>query len=82
MNKICLFIMIILASFYFLIATAWAQTADCTSIGQRVAAEQAGQLTKATLAVQDGRNVCVVVVIIPAKGTEKPRRVEIAVPAN
>jgi len=61
---------------------SFAQSVNCTAIGQRVAAEQAGQLTKSTPAVQNGRNVCVVVVIVPGKGEEKPRRVEIAVPAN
>jgi len=62
--------------------SAVAQNADCIALGQRVAAEQAGQLTKATPAHQNGRDVCVVVVIVPGKEGEKPRRVEMAVPAN
>jgi len=80
MKKICF--LIIAASAMALPSLAFAQNTDCTAIGQRVAAEQAGQLTKSTPTVQNGRNVCVVVVIVPGKGEEKPRRVEIAVPAN
>jgi len=80
MKKICLSGMV--ASMMACPVMAFAQSADCTLIGQRVAAEQAGQLTKSTPSVQNGRNVCVVVVIIPGKGEEKPRRVEIAVPAS
>jgi len=82
MKKICFFSMIMLLMGYFTPSAALAQMADCTAIGQRVAAEQAGQLTKVTSAVQNGQNVCVVVVIVPGKGQEKPRRVEIAVPVN
>jgi len=86
MKKICFFILGMLALMPFLPSVApsvaLAQTADCTTVGQRVAAEQAGQLTKATAAVQNGRNVCIVVVLVPGKEKEKPRRVEIAVPAN
>jgi len=67
---------------YFSSVPVWAQSTDCTVIGQKVAAEQAGQLTKATLAVQNGRDVCIVVVLVPGKGGDKPRRVEIAVPTN
>jgi len=75
-------IMIALAGLYFMPSVTLAQSADCTSIGQRVAADQAGQLTKSTPAVQNGQNVCIVVVIVPGKGEEKPRRVEIAVPVH
>ncbi|WP_110751006.1 hypothetical protein [Phyllobacterium leguminum] len=55
---------------------------DCVAIGQRVAGEQGGTLTKATPAVQNGRNVCVVVVLVPGRDGERPRRVEVAVPSN
>jgi len=58
------------------------QAADCTAIGQRVAADQGGQLTKATQVQKKGRDTCVVVVIVPGKNGEKPRRVERAVPVN
>ncbi len=55
---------------------------DCAAAGQRVAAAQGGTLTKATPAVQGGRNVCVVVVLVPGRDGERPRRVEVAVPAE
>jgi len=72
-----------LFSVLFLVVTlrgGAAQTTDCTSAGQRVAAEQGGQLSKATQVSQKGRDMCVVVVIVPGKNGEKPRRVERAVP--
>lgn len=55
---------------------------DCMAIGQQVAASQGGTLAKATPATQNGREVCVVVVLVPGKDGERPRRVEVAVPAN
>lgn len=59
-----------------------AAAADCTAVGQQVAAAQGGKLAKATPSVQNGRDVCVVVVLVPGRDGEKPRRVEVAVPAN
>lgn len=59
-----------------------AAAADCAAEGQRVADSQGGTLTKATPAVQNGRNVCVVVVLVPGRDGERPRRVEMAVPAE
>lgn len=59
-----------------------ASAADCNAVGQRIADEQGGQLSKATPSVQNGKDVCVVVVIIPGRNGEQPRRVEVAVPAN
>lgn len=56
--------------------------ADCADVGRKIADEQGGQLTKTTLVVQDNRNVCVVIVFIPGRNGEKPRRVEIAVPVK
>ncbi|PRD45995.1 hypothetical protein C5748_01265 [Phyllobacterium phragmitis] len=55
---------------------------DCVAIGQQVASSQGGTLTKATPAVQNGQDVCVVVVLVPGRDGERPRRVEVAVPAN
>ncbi|CAM1627066.1 unnamed protein product [Bartonella choladocola] len=71
---------------FFLILTCLAGTtaahaADCTEVGKRVASEQGGTLARATLDTQNG-NTCVVIVLIPARDGEKPRRVEVAVPAN
>lgn len=55
---------------------------DCTAIGNTVAAEQGGKLTKATPVVRNGKDMCVIVVLIPGRNGEKPRRVEVAVSAN
>lgn len=53
-------------------------SAKCTSIGKQVAEEQGGWLSRVTPTVQNGQAVCVIVVIIPAKDGERPRRVEVA----
>jgi hypothetical protein len=59
-----------------------AAAADCYSVGQRVAAENGGQLAKARPETRRGKTVCVVVVLIPAKDGQRPRRAEIVVPAG
>jgi len=59
-----------------------AKAADCGAAGQRVAEEQSGAVAKTELQTKDGQPVCVVVVIVPGRNGEKPRRVEVAVPAN
>ena len=59
-----------------------AYSADCVAVGQRIAAEQNGRLARSTPVVQKGREMCVVVVLIDGSNGEKPRRVEVAVPAN
>ncbi|WP_412057630.1 hypothetical protein [Bartonella sp. DGB2] len=56
--------------------------ADCTEVGKRVARQQNGKLARSTPEMQSGRNVCVVVVLIPAHDGEKPRRMEITAPAD
>jgi hypothetical protein len=49
-------------------------------VGEQVAAKQGGQLAKATPSTQNGAPVCVVVVLVPGRDGERPRRVEVAVP--
>lgn len=56
--------------------------ADCYAIGQQVAAERGGTLARASEANQGGRSVCVVVVLVPGRDGERPRRTEIVVPRN
>ncbi len=53
---------------------------DCYSIGQQVAAENGGTLAKASQAEQGGQAVCVIVVLVPGKNGQRPRRTEIVVP--
>lgn len=59
-----------------------AQGADCYAVGQRVAAEMGGRLAAANGENQGGQMVCRVVVLVPGKNGERPRRVEVVVPAR
>lgn len=56
--------------------------ADCYAIGQQVAADNGGTLAKAQSANRGGQEVCVIVVLVPGKDGQRPRRTEIVVPAN
>lgn len=56
--------------------------ADCYAIGQQVAAENGGTLARASPATQGGQAVCRIVVLLPAKPGERPRRAEFVVPQN
>ncbi len=56
--------------------------ADCYSIGQQVAAQSGGTLARASSSTQGGRPVCVIVVLVPGKEGQRPRRREIVVPAG
>lgn len=56
--------------------------ADCYAIGQQVAAEQGGTLARATPASQGGQTVCIIVVLMPARDGQHPRRAEFVVPAR
>jgi hypothetical protein len=56
--------------------------ADCYAIGQQVAAQNGGTLARATRSSQGGQDVCVIVVLVPGKDGERPRRTEVVVPAN
>jgi hypothetical protein len=56
--------------------------ADCYSIGRKVANQNGGQLARASPQTRGGRTVCVIVVLVPAKDGQRPRRVEFTVPAK
>lgn len=56
--------------------------ADCYAIGQQVAAQNGGTLAKANSSSQGGQSVCVIVVLVPGKDGERPRRSEFVVPQN
>jgi len=56
--------------------------ADCYAIGQQVAAQNGGTLAKASAATQGGQAVCVIVVLVPGKDGQRPRRSEFVVPQN
>ena len=53
---------------------------DCYAVGQQVAAKNGGTLAKASPATRGGAPVCVIVVLVPGKDGERPRRTEIVVP--
>lgn len=55
---------------------------DCYAIGQEVAAQNGGTLAKASSATRGGQAVCVIVVLVPGKDGERPRRAEMVVPAG
>ncbi|TIL82445.1 MAG: hypothetical protein E5Y89_05110 [Mesorhizobium sp.] len=55
---------------------------DCYAIGQQVAAQNGGTLAKASQATRGGQAVCVIVVLVPGKDGQRPRRTEIVVPLN
>ena len=59
-----------------------AAAADCYAIGQQVADQNGGTLAKASQATRGGQEVCVIVVLVPGKDGQRPRRSEIVVPAN
>ena len=55
---------------------------DCYAIGQQVAAQHGGQLAKASQSTRGGQAVCVIVVLVPGKDGQRPRRAEVVVPQN
>ena len=56
--------------------------ADCFALGQQIAAENGGTLARASPATQGGRPVCRIVVLLPGKDGERPRRAEFVVPQD
>ena len=54
--------------------------ADCYAVGQEVAAQKGGTLAKASSSTRGGQAVCVIVVLVPGKDGERPRRAEVVVP--
>lgn len=55
---------------------------NCHAVGMRYAAQAGGQLARATPDVRGGQQVCVIVVLLPARDGQRPRREEIVVPAG
>ena len=54
--------------------------ADCYAVGQQVAAQKGGTLAKASQSTRGGQTVCVIVVLVPGKDGQRPRRAEVVVP--
>jgi hypothetical protein len=53
---------------------------DCYAVGQQVAEQKGGTLAKASQSTRGGQTVCVIVVLVPGKDGQRPRRAEIVVP--
>ena len=56
--------------------------ADCYSVGEQVAAQYGGTLAKASQQNRGGQTVCVIVVLVPGKDGQRPRRTEVVVPGE
>jgi hypothetical protein len=68
-----------------LTVTPWASTAyadDCYAIGMKLAADNGGRLARAIPAVQDGKQICRIVILVPGRDGSRPRRAEYIVPAD
>ncbi len=57
-----------------------AQSGDCYSVGLRYAQQVGGELARASAENRGGQTVCVVVVLMPAEGGQRPRREEVVLP--
>jgi hypothetical protein len=60
-------------------ALVHAASLDCHAIGQKKADELGGQLARASPVVKDGQEACNIVVLIPAKDGNRPRRAEFVI---
>src|SRR3954471_3610529 len=56
--------------------------ADCFSVGEQVAAQYGGTLAKASASNRGGQTVCHIVVLVPGKDGQRPRRIQVDVPAG
>lgn len=55
---------------------------SCSAIGQQLAAQYGGTLASASPQKHGGSEVCVIVVVLPAKNGQRGRRAEYVVPRN
>jgi hypothetical protein len=56
--------------------------ADCYAVGERVAAQYGGTLAKASASNRGGQTICHIVVLVPGKDGQRPKRVQVDVPAG
>lgn len=63
-------------------AASWPQyaQADCSAAASQAAAQTGGQVLSVQASNQGGQTVCVVTVLIPGEGGERPRRTTITIP--
>ncbi|TWG99321.1 hypothetical protein L598_001500000440 [Mesorhizobium sp. J18] len=55
---------------------------NCYAIGRQIALQRGGELMQATAVNSGGRTMCRVVIRVPGRDGERPRRAEFMVPAN
>jgi hypothetical protein len=56
--------------------------ADCYSIGEQVAAQYGGTLARASASNRGGQTICHIVVLVPGKDGQRPKRIQVDVPAG
>ncbi|WP_435663286.1 hypothetical protein [Hoeflea sp.] len=54
--------------------------ADCSDAANRVVGQSGGQLLSASAQTQGGQAVCVITVLVPGNGNERPKKVTVSVP--
>lgn len=59
-----------------------ALAAGCAVVGKKIASQENGVLVRLKPVVHEGKDMCMVVVIVPAHDGEKLRRVEVFVPSD
>ncbi|TDH38858.1 hypothetical protein E2A64_07120 [Pseudohoeflea suaedae] len=59
--------------------TAPSSATDCSRAVARVVSETGGELLSATPQNRGGRNVCVVTVLVPGHGDERPKKLTLTV---
>ena len=61
--------------------TAIVRTAtDCSGAASQVVGQTGGQLLSASPQTQGGQTVCVITVLVPGNGYERPKKVTVTVP--
>ncbi|MEQ8480006.1 MAG: hypothetical protein RIC18_05045 [Hoeflea sp.] len=54
--------------------------ADCSGAAAQVVSQTGGQLLSAASRNQGGQTVCVITVLVPGNGSERPKKVTVSVP--
>jgi hypothetical protein len=54
--------------------------ADCSRAASQVVGQTGGQLLSASAQTQGGQVVCVITVLVPGNGSERPKKVTVSVP--
>ncbi|WP_422373324.1 hypothetical protein [Hoeflea sp.] len=57
-----------------------AAAADCSGAAAQVVSQTGGQLLSAASQNQGGQTVCVITVLVPGNGSERPKKVTVSVP--